>query len=102
MIHVVATLRVDPQRRAEFLAVFTDLTPKVQAEKGCLEYGAAIDKRTAIEAQELAGDDAVVVIEKWESVEALEAHLAAPHMAEFREHTADMLRGVSLRVLRPA
>lgn len=102
MIHVVATLTVDPARRAEFLAAFAELTPLVLAEEGCLEYGATIDQPTPIEVQELAGDAAVVVIEKWESVETLEAHLAAPHMAEFREKTAEMSRGVTLRVLKPA
>lgn len=102
MIHVVATLRVDPARRSEFLAAFAELTPLVRAEDGCLEYGAAIDQPTDIGPQEPAGDDAVIVIEKWQTVAALEAHLAAPHMAEFRDKTADMSRGVSLLVLKPA
>lgn len=101
MIHVVAKLTVDPARRAEFLQAFLELTPTVLAEEGCLEYGAAIDEPTPIAVQELAGDDAVVVIEKWESVAALEAHLAAPHMEAFREQTADMLKGVTLQVLKP-
>ncbi|TWT97031.1 putative quinol monooxygenase YgiN [Botrimarina colliarenosi] len=102
MIHVVATLQVDPARRDEFLAAFAELTPLVLAEEGCLEYGAAIDEPTAIPVQELAGEGAVVVIEKWESVAALEKHLAAPHMAAFREKTAEMSRGVTLQALRPA
>ena len=54
------------------------------AEEGCLEYGAAIDEPTSLGVQELAGDDAVVVVEKWESVAALERPPAgAPH-----EHVA--------------
>ena len=36
MIHVVATLRIDPAKREEFLAVFAELTPLVLAENGCL------------------------------------------------------------------
>lgn len=101
MIHVVATLTVDAARRGEFLEAFARLTPAVLAEDGCLEYGAAVDQPTAIDAQQRAGDDAVVVIEKWESVAALEAHLAAPHMEAFRAETAEMLRGVSLLILQP-
>lgn len=100
MIHVVAKLTVDPDRRDEFLAAFAELTPLVLAEEGCIEYGSAIDLPTSLPPQELAGEDAVMVIEKWESVPMLEAHLAAPHMAEFREKTGDMLRGVSLQVLQ--
>lgn len=102
MIHALATLRVDPARRAEFLESFARLRPAVLAEAGCLEYGAAIDQPTPIDAQEPAGGDAVVVIEKWESVAALEAHLAAPHMEAWREEIADLMRGVTLQVLRPA
>lgn len=102
MIHVVATLKVDPTRRGEFLAAFAELAPLVHAEDGCVEYGAAIDVPTSLPVQQMAGDDAVVVVEKWESVAALEAHLAAPHMVDFREKTADMLRGVSLLALQPA
>lgn len=101
MIHVVAKLTIDPARREEFLQAFAELTPQVLAEKGCLEYGATIDQPTDIPVQELAGDDAVVVIEKWESVATLDAHLAAPHMMAFRERTAEMSRGVTLQVLRP-
>lgn len=102
MIHVIATLKVDPARRDEFLSVFKALTPTVLAEEGCLEYGAAVDTPTPIDVQQQAGEDAVVVVEKWESVQALEAHLAAPHMDAFREQTADMLRGVTLLALEPA
>ena len=101
MIHVVATLTVDPSRRDEFLKAFAELTPEVLAEDGCLEYGATVDEPTEIPVQELAGEGAVVVVEKWESVAALEAHLAAPHMEAFREKTGEMLRGVTLRVLKP-
>lgn len=100
MIHVVAKITVDPARREEFLAAFAELTPLVLAEQGCIEYGAAIDLPTSIPPQELAGEDAVMVIEKWESVPMLEAHLAAPHMATFREKVGDSMRGVTLQVLQ--
>lgn len=102
MIHVLATIRVDPARRDEFLQAFAKLTPVVHQEQGCLEYGAAVDQPTGIDGQELAGEDAVMVVEKWESVETLKAHLAAPHMAKFREENASILKGLSLRVLDPA
>ncbi|MEM8866576.1 MAG: putative quinol monooxygenase [Planctomycetota bacterium] len=101
MIHVIATLKVDPARRAEFLTAFRELTPKVLAEEGCLQYVAATDTPTSIAAQQLAGEDTVMVVEKWSSVAALEAHLDAPHMHAFREQSAEMTRGVTLQVLKP-
>ena len=51
--------------------------------------------------QEPAGDDAVIVVEKWEGLEALQAHLKAPHMTEYRERVGDYVRGVRLMVLKP-
>lgn len=101
MIHVIATLKVDPARRDEFLESFAQLAPLVRAEEGCLEYGAAVDEPTGMSIQEMAGDDAVVVVEKWESLAALEAHLAVPHMNAWREEVGPMLRGVTLQALRP-
>jgi quinol monooxygenase YgiN len=48
------------------------------------------------------GDDTVVIIEKWSDVAALEAHLKAPHMADYRVKVKPFVRGVTLRVLQPA
>ena len=102
MIHVIATIQLAPGTREAFLEEFRRLTPLVRAEDGCVEYGAAVDEPTPIPVQELAGDDAVVVVEKWDSVAALQAHLTAPHMADYRTRVKDFVRGVRLRVLRPA
>ena len=101
MIHVIATVRLAPNTRDAYLEVFRTLTPLVRQEAGCIEYQATVDEATPLAAQELAGDDAVVVVEKWETVAALQAHSRAPHMAEYREKVRDYVRGVALRVLRP-
>lgn len=102
MIHVLATIELAPGQRGAFLAEFHKLMPQVHAEEGCLEYGPAVDLATPISIQLPPRNDVVVVIEKWESVAALEAHLAAPHMAEYRAATAEMVRGVAIEVLEPA
>ena len=102
MIHVIATIQLAPGVRDAFLTEFRAVTPLVQAEAGCIEYGATVDEPTSIAVQELAGADAVVVVEKWSDVDALRAHLQAPHMADYRVKVKDFVRSVSLRVLRPA
>src|SRR5205823_7557603 len=71
VIHVIATIQVNLGTREAFLKEFLRLTPLVRAETGCLEYGATIDQPTTSAIQELAGEDAVVVVEKWASVDAL-------------------------------
>jgi quinol monooxygenase YgiN len=40
--------------------------------------------------------------EKWESLEALHAHLRAPHMLTYREQVKDMVEDLSLNVLEEA
>jgi quinol monooxygenase YgiN len=42
------------------------------------------------------------VIEKWADLNALKAHLQAPHMTAFRECVKDLVGGVHLQILRPA
>jgi quinol monooxygenase YgiN len=44
----------------------------------------------------------VTVVEKWESVAALENHLAAAHMLNHRERVKDLVAAVEIRVLAPA
>jgi quinol monooxygenase YgiN len=102
MIHVLATIELAPGQRRAFLDEFHKLMPKVRAEAGCIEYGPAVDVATSIPIQTPPRDDAVLVIEKWESVPALVAHLAAPHMADFRAATAQFVRGIVIQVLEPA
>ncbi|MGI9455894.1 MAG: putative quinol monooxygenase [Aeoliella sp.] len=105
MIHVIATLSVTPGRRDELLALFAELRPKVLAEDGCVEYGAAVDASTPFTSQGLQEpmrEDVVMVVEKWENLAALQAHLTAPHMDEFRKQASDLLTGISLQVLDPA
>ncbi len=42
------------------------------------------------------------MVEKWATLDALRAHLAAPHMAEYRQRVAGLVRAVSLQILQPA
>jgi quinol monooxygenase YgiN len=102
MIHVIATIDTAPGMRDDFLAAFAELVPDVRAELGCIEYGPAVDLATAITDQPAPRENAVTVIEKWESLEALQKHLEAPHMARYRRTVKDLVLAVSIRVLEPA
>lgn len=102
MIHVIATIRTAAGRRDDLLAAFRDLVPLVRSEAGCLEYGPAVDLAAPISGLPPVRDDVVTVVEKWESVGALQEHLAAPHMLRYRETVKEMVAGVEIRVLEPA
>jgi quinol monooxygenase YgiN len=100
MIHVIARIELRPGCRERFLACFRELAPKVLTERGCLGYVPAVEVPTALR-PEPPDENAVTVIETWQSLGDLEAHLAAPHMAEFRRQTGDLRNRVTLTVLEP-
>ncbi|MDZ4684160.1 MAG: putative quinol monooxygenase [Planctomycetaceae bacterium] len=101
MIIVLARIDVAPGRRADFLAEFHRLMPLVHAEAGCLEYGPAMDATTDLSKQQRLGDDVAMIVEKWESLDHLKAHLVAPHMTGYRERVKDIVVGTQLFVLDP-
>lgn len=102
MICVVATIEIVPGHRDQFLEHFRQVAVLVRAEEGCLEYGPMIDIATNIGLQPPARDDIVVILEKWESVEALEKHLMASHMMEYRKAVKALVVQTQLQVLQPA
>jgi quinol monooxygenase YgiN len=102
MICVIATIELAEGRRDDFLDEFRKIVPAVLAEAGCLEYAPMIDLPTSVGAQTAARDNVVTVVEKWETVEALEAHLMAPHMMEYRKRVKGLVVGTSLSILHPA
>jgi len=102
MIHVVAIVTAKPGMREAILREFRANVPNVLAEAGCIEYGPAVDAVGAGAIQIAFGPDTFVVIEKWESLEALKAHGAAPHMAAYAARTRDMIAARAIHVLAPA
>ena len=102
MIHVIATIELHPGKRNEFLTAFHKVVPAVVAEEGCIEYGPTIDLVTDIEAQSDPRENVVTIIEKWESLEHLEAHLIATHMMEYRKQVKDLIASSEILILEPA
>jgi quinol monooxygenase YgiN len=101
MIHVIAVLTTKPGKRDEVLKHFRANIPAVLAEKGCLEYAAAVDADPALPIQAKYGPDTFVVIEKWETMDALEAHGAAPHMAAYGAKVKDLMASRAIHILSP-
>lgn len=101
MIHVIAIITAKPGMREKVLEAMHANIPAVLAEDGCIEYGPAVDTADAGPIQTPLGPDAFVVIEKWESLEALKAHAAAPHMAAYGAKTREMIASRVIHVLSP-
>ena len=101
MIHVIATIDLNPGTREAFLAEFHKIVAPVRAEAGCLDYGPTVDADSGIAAQGGVRADVVTVVERWESLEHLQAHLVAPHMVEYRPKVKDFVKSVTLQILKP-
>ena len=102
MVHVLAVITAKPGRRDDILAAFRANVPAVHAEDGCIEYGATVDTEGVGDFQTRFGEDTFVAVEKWTSLAALEAHIAAPHMAAYGAKTKDMIASRIIHVLSPA
>ena len=83
MIHVVAVITAHPGQRSKILDAYRDNVGAVRAEAGCIEYGATVDAAGMPASPGSVGADTFVVIEKWESLAALQAHAVAPHMKAY-------------------
>jgi quinol monooxygenase YgiN len=102
MIHVIAVITAKPGQREAILEAARANMPAVHAEQGCIEYGPAVDTDGLGSFQTKVGPDTFMVIEKWESVEALKAHSAAPHMAAYAAKVKDLIASRVIHVLSPA
>src|ERR1700689_234851 len=100
MIHVLAFITTKPGKRAEVLEAFHKNIPNVHAEAGCIEYGPVVDAEGI--GQVAFGPDTFVVVEKWESLEALGAHAKSAHMAAYAAEVSELIANRAVHILRPA
>ena len=101
MIYVIATVEVVSGKREQFLNEFRQLVPHVLEEQGCIFYGPTVDLPTGFPRQIPLRDNTVIIVESWDSLDSLKAHMNAPHMAPYREKVKDIVLGTQLQVLTP-
>jgi quinol monooxygenase YgiN len=99
MISVIASIYIKDGRLSDYLRILKALVPTVRKEQGCVEYIPAGEVETGMPLQVLERN-VVTILEKWESLEALKAHLGSAHMLDYREKTKDLVDRVSVKVLR--
>jgi quinol monooxygenase YgiN len=87
---VVATIKPLPEHRDEVIAVFTETIARVHAEDGCELY--ALQQ----------ADDRLIMVEKWASQAALDAHSRGAALAGLNPRLAGKMAGpAEVIVLRP-
>lgn len=80
-IVVVAVLSAKPGRGAAVIESFREVSPLVHDEEGCELYAAHLEQN----------GDTVVMVERWSSRAALDAHAAGRPLARLNELNADLL-----------
>lgn len=99
MIQVIASISYDPTKSDAMREILEWVVPLVLAEKGCHKYLPTVDCPMDLSVQEM--DSGVfTMVEEWEDEACLRAHLAAPHMDEFRAKIKGIVSGASLKVLK--
>ena len=84
MILVVARARIEPSARDAAIAAARRMRDASVQEPGCREYGFwfAFDD-----------ENELLVFERWTDQEALDAHFATPHLAEFAAAIPEFVEG---------
>ena len=102
MIHVLAVITAKPGQRERILEAYRDNVAAVRAEAGCVAYEAVVDVANPAPGYAAFGADTFVVVEKWESLEALQAHAVAPHMKTYAAKVREWTANRAIHVLEPA
>ncbi|HEX3825450.1 MAG TPA: putative quinol monooxygenase [Mycobacteriales bacterium] len=84
MIIITGQARIKTDHRDAALAAAAEMSANSLAEPGCLDY------RFWVSASD---PDSMLLLEQWQDQAALDAHLAAPHLARFVESIWPTLDG---------
>ncbi|MCP4005251.1 MAG: antibiotic biosynthesis monooxygenase [bacterium] len=76
MIVVAGRIQLDPANREQAVAAAVEMMRETRKEAGCISYTFSTD---------LSDPGEFHIFEEWESQQALDAHLASPHMAVFQQ-----------------
>ena len=76
MLVIAGHIRMDPAKISEARAAAVVMMEATRKEEGCHAYNFSAD---------LEDDGVFHVFEQWESQQALDAHFATPHMADFQK-----------------
>lgn len=99
MIHVIAVITAKAGKRTELLDAFSKIVPTVHDEEGCIAYEPVIDAEGAGDMQTKLGEDTFVVIEKWRTMDALKAHSASSHMAQYAKTAGHLVADRKIHIL---
>ena len=84
---------------ADYAAKTLAVVPTVRAEDGCRMYTLLKDAATDWDKPKRFGERTMWMLEKWDSIDALKAHLDTPHMKAFGPTVRPMRTASTFHVL---
>lgn len=99
-VYVLCRFDLTPEANvADYVARTLAVVPTVRAEAGCRQYTLLKDAETDWEKPQRFGERTMWMLEKWDSIDALKAHLETPHMKAFGPAVRPMRRSGTFHVL---
>lgn len=100
-IHAIATIMAKPEKRDILAAAFREILERVRSKNGCLEYDLANPLQVQATGEKPVNDNEVILIERWQNRETLEAHLAdAEYQTWFNEVIRPFIESASMQILQ--
>ena len=93
MIYVLATIKALTGQTRALIAGARSCIDATRKEDGCLSYDYV---------QDTEDPDKLVVVERWSSRAALDAHLKTPHLADWRQVRKPLIESTRVEIIEPA
>jgi quinol monooxygenase YgiN len=100
MLTIIAEIHAHPNdsHKEKIIQAFKKITPTVLQEQGCHGYQLLVDAN--VEASYQTKDsDLIIMLEKWETIEHLNAHLQTEHMQTYQVEVKDHVADIKIRIL---
>ena len=92
MIYVIAELRVKPSTADKAIAAARLCVAKTVKENGCISYDMH---------QSVTDPSRLVLVERWESPEALKHHMETPHFKAWRAASPEFVAERKVEIVTP-
>lgn len=92
-------LKADADRKT-YVDRTLDVVPTVRDERGCRVYTLLEDAKTDWDKPQRFGERTLWMLERWDSIDALKAHLDTPHMKAFGPTVRDLRERGTFHVLQ--
>ncbi|WP_353166684.1 putative quinol monooxygenase [Acinetobacter sp.] len=100
MLTIIAEIYAHPNgsHKEQIIQAFKKITPTVLQEQGCHDYQLLVDANVDVNYQ-TQDADLIVMLEKWESIAHLNAHLNTEHMQKYQLEVKDHVAEIKIRIL---